>query len=267
MTDSVLSRPGAELAYRIIGDGPSLGYSHGLLLSRAAEDSLGLLNLDRLGRQRKLLRYDARAHGRSTGRREPQDYLWSNLADDLLAMTDLIAAEPGGHEGRPVDWGGGSMGTGTLLWAATRRPEKFRRLVLTIPPTTGPSRAGAIEMYRRWADTIEAKGKADWAAGLAQFGKPPIFEQVESFRIDADISEELLPSVLRGAAMSDLPPAAALAALPHPALILAWDTDPGHPVSSAEYLADTLPDTRLHIAKSADDIGTWTGRVEEFLGD
>ena len=120
-------------------------------------------------------------------------------------------------------------------------------------------------MYNTWADMIEARGKAEWAAALAEFGRPPIFEGVESFRIDADISEELLPSVLRGAAMSDLPPAGALAALPHPALILAWDTDPGHPISSAEYLADTLPDAQLHIATEADDVRTWTGRIEKFL--
>jgi pimeloyl-ACP methyl ester carboxylesterase len=258
MTDSVLSRPGAELAYRIIGDGPFLGYSHGLLLSRAAEDSLGLLDFDLLGAHRRLLRYDARGHGKSTGLTEPESYLWSNLADDLLAIAEL------GGDG-PVDWAGGSMGTGTLLWAATRRPRRFRRLVLTIPPTTGATRSGAVEMYRIWADMIEAQGKAPWAQGIAQFGKPPIFEEVESFRIDADITEELLPSVLRGAAMSDLPPAEALATLTHPTLILAWDTDPGHPISSAEYLADTLPDATLHISTTADDVRTWTERIEKFL--
>ena len=258
MTDSVLSRPGADLAYQIVGDGPFLGYSHGLLLSRAAEDSLGLHDFASLGAHRRLLRYDARGHGKSTGPAEPESYLWSELADDLLALAEL------GGDG-PVDWAGGSMGTGTLLWAATRRPQRFRRLVLTIPPTTGPTRAGAMEMYRIWADMVEAQGKAPWAQALAQFGKPPIFEEVASFRIDADITEERLPSVLRGAAMSDLPPAEALATLTHPTLILAWDTDPGHPISSAEYLAGTLPDATLHISTTADDVRTWTERIEKFL--
>ena len=52
-----------------------------------------------------------------------------------------------------------------------------------------------------------------------------------------------------------------------PALILAWDTDPVHPLSSAEYLADTLPDATLHISTAADDVRTWTDRIEKFLQD
>ena len=94
---------------------------------------------------------------------------------------------------------------------------------------------------------------------------PPIFEQVDSFRIDADVTEELLPSVLRGATMTDLPPAAAIAALTPPVPILAWDTDPVHPLSSAEYLADTLPDGTLHISTAAEDVRTWAERIEKFL--
>jgi pimeloyl-ACP methyl ester carboxylesterase len=258
MTDLVLSRAGAELAYQVEGDGTLLGYSHGVLLSRAAEDSLGLLDLDSLAAKRRLLRYDARGHGRSSGRKLAQDYTWPSLADDLLAMADVAAAGP-------VDWAGGSMGTGTLLWAAVRRPAKFRRLVLTIPPTTGEKRAGAAGMYETWATMIEADGKAPWAAGMAQFAKPAIFETVDSYRIDADITEELLSWVLRGAATTDMPPAEALAALTHPTLILAWESDPVHPISSAEYLAKTMPHATLRVSGTVADVRTWTEQIDEFL--
>ena len=74
-----------------------------------------------------------------------------------------------------------------------------------------------------------------------------------------------MPSVLRGAAATDLPGAEALAALDHPVLILGWDTDPAHPVSSAEYLAKTLPDARLHVSVTAADVRTWPDRIDEFL--
>jgi non-heme chloroperoxidase len=259
VTDLVLSRDGADLCYQVDGQGPFLGHSHGVLLSRAAEDSLGLLDFKALNKRRRVLRYDARGHGRSGGRKLAQDYTWPNLADDLLAMAEL------GGDG-PVDWAGGSMGTGTLLWAAARRPGKFRRLVLTIPPTTGETRSGAAGMYETWAAMIEADGKAKWAAGMAQFAKPPIFEDVDSFRIDADITEELLPWVLRGAATTDLPPTEALAAVEHPALILAWETDPVHPISSAQYLAATMPNATLHVSGTVDDVRTWADRIDEFLG-
>jgi pimeloyl-ACP methyl ester carboxylesterase len=258
MSDSVLSRPGAELAYRITGDGPFVGCSHGVLVSRKVEDALGVFPFAALAAHRRVLRYDARAHGKSTGRPRPLDYTWPDLADDLLAMAAL--GGPG-----PVDWAGGSMGTGTLLWAASRRPKQFRRLVLTIPPTTGATRSGAAEMYRQWAQMIEEQGKAPWTEGLRQFGAPPIFETVASYRMDADVSEDLLPSVLRGAATTDLPPAEALAALTHPTLILAWDTDPVHPLSSAEYLAATMPGATMHVSGTVDDVRTWPERIEKFL--
>jgi pimeloyl-ACP methyl ester carboxylesterase len=259
MTDLVLARDGADLAYQVEGNGPFLGYSHGVLLSRAAEDSLGLLDFDALAGRRRLLRYDARGHGRSTGRKLALDYTWPSLADDLLAMAEV-------GDSKTVDWAGGSMGTGTLLWAAVRRPARFRRLVLTIPPTTGEARAGAAGMYETWAKMIDADGKAKWAEGMARFAKPAIFETVDSFRIDADITEELLPWVLRGAATTDLPPTDALAALDHPTLILAWESDPVHPVASAEYLAATMPNATLQVSGTIDDVRTWTGRIEEFLG-
>jgi pimeloyl-ACP methyl ester carboxylesterase len=240
------------------GDGPLLGYSHGVLLSRAAEDSLGLMDFRALAHHRRLLRYDARGHGHSGGRKLAQDYTWPSLAGDLLAMAEA------GRDG-PVDWAGGSMGTGTLLWAAVRRPAKFRRLVLTIPPTTGETRSAAAGMYAGWAAMIEAEGKAKWAAGMAQFAKPSIFEHVDSYRIDADITEELLPWVLRGAATTDLPPTEALAAIEQPALILAWESDPVHPISSAEYLAATLPHATLHVSGTVEDVRTWATRIDEFL--
>jgi hypothetical protein len=43
--------------------------------------------------------------------------------------------------------------------------------------------------------------------------------------------------VLRGAGASDLPPPQVIEKLEMPVLILAWDTDPGHPLSTAEDLA------------------------------
>jgi pimeloyl-ACP methyl ester carboxylesterase len=258
MTDSVLSRPGAEIAYDIAGDGPFLGYSHGVLMSRAVEDALGVFPFGALAGHRRVLRYDARAHGKSTGRRQLLDYTWPSLADDLFAMADL-----GGPE--PVDWGGASMGTGTLLWAVTRRPQRFRRLVLTIPPTTGETRAAAAGMYQTWAETIETNGKAAWTEGLRQFPAPAIFDEVEGYQMDADVSEELLPSVLRGAATTDLPPAEAIAAITQPTLILAWETDPVHPVSSAEYLAKTMPDATLSVSDTLADVRSWPRRIDEFL--
>ena len=72
--------------------------------------------------------------------------------------------------------------------------------------------------------------------------------------------------VLRGSATTDLPPTEALAAIEQPALILSWESDPVHPVASAEYLAATMPHATLHVSGTIEDVRTWAERIEEFLG-
>jgi hypothetical protein len=41
--------------------------------------------------------------------------------------------------------------------------------------------------------------------------------------------------------------------------------DPGHPLSTAELLAETLPGAELHVAEHLADVLRWTERVEELL--
>ncbi|TQF08066.1 hypothetical protein E6W39_00515 [Kitasatospora acidiphila] len=79
------------------------------------------------------------------------------------------------------------------------------------------------------------------------------------------MSQELMPTVLRAAAANDLPDPQALRQLPHPTLVLAWDTDPSHPVATAEALADLLPDAEVHISRDLADIRTGGARAAEFL--
>lgn len=261
MADLWVRRPDADLAYEERGAGATVGYAHGILLSRAAEDAMDLYDWAPLTRQRRLVRYDARAHGASTGRAVAQDYVWPHLADDLLALVDRVDG------GEPVDWMGASMGCGSLLWAATKAPDRFRRLVLMIPPTTGETRAAAAGMYRSGADLIESEGMASWLALLQQSPMPPIFADLPDYSFNVAVTEALLPSVLRGAAITDLPDHGGLAALPHPTLILAWETDPIHPVTSAELLAKTLPNARLHVSVTTKDVRTWAERIAAFLAE
>ena len=80
------------------------------------------------------------------------------------------------------------------------------------------------------------------------------------------VPERLLPAVLRGAGASDLPSPERVRSIAAPALLLAWDTDPGHPLSTAEQLAELLPDAELEVARRLQDVIAWTDRVEAFLG-
>ena len=66
-----------------------------------------------------------------------------------------------------------------------------------------------------------------------------------------------MPSLLRGAGLSDLPAPEAVARIDAPTTILAWVGDPGHPLSTAESLAVLLPHATLRVARTPEDVEAW----------
>jgi len=258
-----LERPGAVLAYDSLGggDGAPVVQAHGMLLSRAAEARLDLIDWSPIvATGRRHVRYDARAHGESSGRPQPDDYQWPTLAQDLIALAEESSP------GRPVDGIGASLGTATLIWAALQAPTRFRRLVLTVPPTAWETRAAQGGVYRAAADLVEREGAAPWLAAARKLGTPPIFADLPNYSFVLDVAASLLPSVLRGAARSDLPGPEELRGLRQPTLLLAWDTDPMHPISTAERLAALLPHVELHVARTSAEVRGWGARAAAFLG-
>jgi pimeloyl-ACP methyl ester carboxylesterase len=249
----------AELFYDDAGEGPLAVYAHGGFVSQATEDRMGLFDwAPVLDAGHRLVRYDARAHGRSTGEPMDTDYTYPSLADDLLALLDhLDAAEP-------VAAMGASMGCGSVLHAAVRAPDRFSRLVLLIPPTAWTTREAHAQANRESADTIEREGVDAWLAAKRTQPRPAVVADVPEF--PPTPAERVLPSVLRGLALSDLPSRKAVAGLRRPGLILAWVDDPGHPLSTAETLAHLLPHADLHVSRTRADIRRWGERIAEYLG-
>ncbi len=80
------------LAYDETGQGRPVVYAHGLTSSRA-NDAYYTLNdwSPVVASGRRLIRYDARGHGESSGRPEYADYIWQHLAGDMLAVLDRVA--------------------------------------------------------------------------------------------------------------------------------------------------------------------------------
>jgi 3-oxoadipate enol-lactonase len=246
------------LARSRTGSGPPFVWCHGLTSSRANEDERGLLDwtaVVEIGRA--LIRYDAPGHGRTGGPADAAAYEWPQLALDLLGLLDEL-------ELHRVAAGGASMGCATVLHAAVRAPERFDRIVLACPPTAWATRPAQAEGYEKVAAFVEAHGKDALTRATRAVPRPAIFQD-EPEPPAADIPEELLPAVFRGAAASDLPAASDVERIGAPALVLAWDTDPGHPVSTATRLAELLPGASLHVATSVDDIRAWGPLVADFL--
>ena len=260
MTERIGVR-GTELAYQSIGDGRPFVWGHGLSSSRAREDEGGLAGwLDLADAGVRTIRFDARGHGESGATPDPDDYRWDSLAVDLLALADGLGIDT-------FVCGGASMGCATTLHVAVRAPERVQAMVLMIPPTAWETRAAQAAIYEGGADLVERGGIETMVRLSAAVPPPPILAEDPALAVfRPDLVPGFEATVFRGAARSDLPPREAIAALTQPTLLLAWDTDPGHPVSTAEALADLLPKADLRIATTMDEVrGDWPGVVREFL--
>lgn len=257
-----------DLAVRETGHGPRLVWGHGLLGSMAQEDDGALLDASLLEGAVRLVRYDARGHGRSEATLSSDDYRWPALARDMLGVLDACGDGPASR----AALGGISMGCATALHAAVRAPERVRALVLVAPPTAWKTRPRQSLGYRLLAVAVDRLGLGPflWLAALPRPrpGSPARAALERSVtrhlrRADA----RAVACALRGAAASDLPAPSRLARLAPPALILAWRGDASHPVSSAERLAELLPSAELHVADSEEEIRGFTRQIVGFLAE
>jgi pimeloyl-ACP methyl ester carboxylesterase len=254
---------GVDLAVRETGRGRPFVFGHGLLGSMAQEDDADLLDRAPLEAGLRLVRYDARGHGGSEATLAPDDYRWPELARDMLALVDGLGCDA-------AALGGVSMGCATSLHAAVRAPERVTALVLMAPPTAWDTRPRQALVYRLLATAIEWFGLRLFLL-LASLPRPAPRNPALA-RLERSVTDHLrradaraVVCALRGAAASDLPAAEKLARLDVPALILAWQDDPTHPVSTARRLAELLPRAELHVATSAEEIRDWGKRMAEFL--
>ncbi|MFC6154783.1 alpha/beta fold hydrolase [Nocardioides yefusunii] len=246
---AVFRVPGAVLDTELSDEGGHpVVQLHGLTSSRL-RDRLLALDLGRGLSGTRLLRYDARGHGRSTGRTVPQDYVWSNLAEDLLALLDHF------FPGEKVHGVGPSMGCATLLHAAVKDPERFSGLTLMVPPTAWETRVAKAGIYRAQADLVEREG----LAGFLDAGRAaaPVPAQAAAPATIPQIDPDLMPSVLRGAALANFPERDDVAKIDVPSTILAWTDDPAHPLSTAEALVQLMPDATLRVAATPTQLRQW----------
>jgi len=247
----------ASIDFDVDGDsGPLVVQLHGLTSSRSRDAQLGL-DLARALRGHRILRYDARGHGGSTGSPDTWSYGWDRLAGDLLALLDHVAP------GERVHGVGPSMGAATLLHAAVRDPRRFETLTLVVPPTAWETRRAQAATYLANAYVVERDGIRAFVERGSTAPVPPALADAPSS--GPTVPEPLLPTVLRGAAATDLPDPAAIARIATPTLILAWSDDPSHPVSTAEILHELIRGSRLVVAQTPYGIMAWPGLFAEHV--
>ena len=128
------------ISYVVLGQGsPVTVFAHGLGGSIAETRPLAA----RVSGTRVLL--DFRGHGDSALLDDGWDY--DGLADDLLSVADAVGAS------QAV---GLSLGSGALLRALSRDPDRFRRLAFLLPAAIdGTRRDGATERLLRLGAAID----------------------------------------------------------------------------------------------------------------
>jgi pimeloyl-ACP methyl ester carboxylesterase len=241
----------------------ALLWGHALMGSMHQEEGAGIMPWSSASDETFLVRWDARGHGASEATLSEGDYTWTELARDLWAIADGLNLDE-------VVLGGISMGAGTALHAAAMFPERTKGLIMMAPPTAWESRARQAQLYRNSAKMVHALGLAplrwlgEWGSYAARnkaLGK--LQRSVTRGLKSAD--PRSVKAALLGAAQSDLPDPHQLEKLEIPTLILAWESDWSHPLSTAKALQDYLPDAQLVIAKNEADVNQWPRRLESFL--
>ncbi len=254
---------GVHVSWRRRGAGRTVIWGHGLTGSMAGEDQFSLVDHARLAGTFDLIRYDARGHGASTSTPDLAGYTWDQMALDQLGLADALGV---------VDYvaAGASLGTATAIEAALAAPDRVLGLVLVIPPTAWETRAEQAGRYEQMASIAERKGVEPLIAGLAAAPIPdPLADDPQRrARAEANLRSwdaGRLATAFRGAGGADLPSREVIATITAPTLILAWTGDAGHPVSTANELADLMPNAELVVASTAADLATWTDRITTFI--
>ena len=266
MSDSVSIR-GVDLCARVKGAGSALLWAHGLTSSMATEDALEIFGWEQFPEYHRLIRYDARGHGRSSASFRAADYHWPDMARDLLGIAD--------HYGEDQFIAGGqSMGCATSLYAALEAPERISGLVLMCPPTAWETRAEQAATYRKLSPVGGLLGgkllARVFGSRLAEM-LPPWLVAGQPAAADAiilgvsSLGRRALKSIFRGASETDLPEPSAIRSLTVPVLILAWSDDPAHPLATANVLHDLLPASTLVVAQNYADLEEWPGLVRQFV--
>jgi pimeloyl-ACP methyl ester carboxylesterase len=265
MTDSFAEINGLRLRYRLAGDGPLALFGHGLLgcIEQIEEQAPGLL--PQLHRDVRLLVYDARGHGQSSGPEDSAHYTWETLGLDMCGFI-----EHAGEESAIL--GGASMGAAAALWAGVERPEAVRALVLMLPPPLG-----FPEM--RGPDELQALAVLDMlAAAVQNFGLEKTVEIARGFPGFAPTPEEAelrarwllaqnplaLTHAIRGLVQAPIHDPERYREIKAPMLVLAQEGDGLHPIRAARLLAEKVPHARLAVAPSP---GWWWAHPEELMSE
>jgi 3-oxoadipate enol-lactonase len=221
--------------------GPADGTPLILAASMGTDLSLWDPQMAELAGTRRVVRYDARGHGRSPVPEGP--YTLADLGEDMVGLMDRLGIER-------ADVCGTSIGGMAAMWTASHAPERIGRLIL-ICTSARPDRAA----YARRAALVRAEGLAPVADAVVNRWITPDFAARHPERVAA-LRAMLLATPAEGYAgscdaLAAMDLEADLPRIGAPTLIVAAAHDLALPPVHSEHLASVIPASRMVTVPAA----------------
>ena len=253
---------GATLAYEDSGrsHGPAvlllnaLGTDHGLWAEQCAA----------LQRSFRVLRFDARGHGKSTlDGAAPANWSLDTLVQDACAVLDAAGVER-------AHWCGVSLGGMVAMHAATQQPQRVARLVLANTAAALPP----ADMWQSRIDAVRRDGLGAIADGAAArwftpdfiASKPERVEQVQAMVRACDAGAYAACC----AVIRDMDERTRLPQITAPTLVIGATRDPSTPLEHSELLLELIPGADLLVLDAShlsciEQAEDFSGALLDFL--
>jgi pimeloyl-ACP methyl ester carboxylesterase len=248
---------GVTLAGEEAGEGIPVVLLHGLTATRRYV-VMGSRALERSGH--RVVAYDARGHGASTGPEDPDAYDYDDLVDDLHAVLDDRGID------RAV-LAGASMGAHTAVRLALDAPERVAGLVIATPAfDPDEDREAGLARWDALSEGLRTGGVDGF---VEAYGDPQVPEQwkdtidkVLRQRLSAHEHPEAVADALHAVPRSR--PFEAwdeLVAIDVPTVVVASrdEADPGHPYAVGERYAERIPGAELRSEEPGSSPLAWQG--------
>lgn len=247
---------GIDIHYRTDGtDGRWVVLAHALGVDHQLWDSIA----QRLASRHRVLRYDARGHGKTSAPHGA--YTLFQLADDVAGLLDALSIEQAHFVGLSM---GGMVGQ--VL--GVRHPHRL--LSLTLCDTVSYTPVSAHAMWDERIGQVEAHGMSGiveptiqrWLTTPFREAHPDVVERIRSL-LRATPPHGYVGTCL---AIKALDTRSSLARIACPTLVITGEQDTGAPVEAAREIASHIPDARLKVISDAAHLAP-IEQEEAFLAD
>ena len=190
----------------------------------------------------RVVRYDTRGHGGSTGR--PEEYSLADLGGDVVELLNYLNIDR-------AHVCGISLGGMTALWLAINAPKRVNRIM----PCNTAARIGTVESWNARIAQIREFGMVSIADMTMERWFTAPFRNKARAQVET-VRQTLIRTHAPGyiaccAALRDADLRNSIASITAPTLVMSGAADPVTPPSDGHFLQQHIPAAKYHELKAA----------------